>query len=178
MKHSKLFHILTLALGLLLVVSSANAGGFIKFEGIDGDAKTKRHRSWSQITGFSQSISTGDDSGSARKRSSARFDALVVTRQLDKASPKLADAIAKGKEFGKVTLELTTEGREEPAVYYIIELSNVRIVSYQVAGGAEGLPSEELRLVFDEVKITYLNQDDKGKGKEKVEFSWKVDQAK
>jgi type VI secretion system Hcp family effector len=129
---------------------------------------------------------------------------IVIVRQIDKASPKLAEAICKGTVFPKVEIHLTgpSEGSTCEGTFYAYELTNVLITSYKVTGSnplayaliapapdtllpysgpfvvqAVDAPMEEVSLNFEEIKVTYTECDSTGKSKGNVEYSWKVEEG-
>ena len=106
--------------------------------------------------------------------------ALQITKEIDKASPNLAEAICKGKVFPKVEIHVTASTTDAGRVtYYIYDLKNVMVTSYDVSGSgqAEEVPMETFALNFEEIKVTYTECDREGKTKGKVEYSWKVEEA-
>jgi type VI secretion system secreted protein Hcp len=104
---------------------------------------------------------------------------VVVTKALDKASPKLAEAVCRATVFPKVEIHLTrspgTAGRQ---TYYAYELKNVQVTSYHVATtAADSIPVEEVTLNFEEIKATYTEFDELGRSKGNVEYEWKVEEG-
>ena len=186
--------------------SPAHSSAYVKFEGIDGESKDKDHEYWSEIVSFSQSIIQpgGGATGTTRQRGDVVLEDIVVVKQLDKASPKLAEAICKGKVFPKVEIHLTgpSDGSTCQGTFYAYELKNVMITSYKVSGSnplayalialapditmpstepfvvqAVDAPLEEISLSFEEIKVTYTECDSSGKTKGNIEYSWKVEEA-
>jgi type VI secretion system Hcp family effector len=105
---------------------------------------------------------------------------IACVKELDKSSPKLAEAVCKGKVFPKVEIHLTASytnaGRQ---TYYAYELKNVLVTSYNISGEgqAEAVPTETFSLNFEEVKVTYTECDNTGKKKGNVEYQWKVEEG-
>ena len=152
--------------------------GYIKFDGIDGEFQDKDHKNWSVIDSFSQKIqkTLSGKTGSSRRGGDVQFDDVEVTKEVDKSSPKLAEAIAKGKVFAKVEIHITASYTDAGRVtYYAYELKNVQVTSYQVGGSPEGRPHETMTLNFEEIKATYTEADNAGAKKGNVEYSWKVE---
>lgn len=156
--------------------------GFIKFDGIEGESLDKDHKGWINVLSFSQTIHQpgGNATGTARRRGDVILDDLQVSKLLDKSSPKIAEAVCSGKVFPKVEIELTASYTDAGRVtYYRYELKNVLVSSYQVSGTAqsEEVPSESFSLNFEEIKVTYTENDSKGKKKGNVEYGWKVEEG-
>ena len=109
-----------------------------------------------------------------------------------------------GEVFPKVEIHLTgpSEGSTCSGTFYICELKNVIITSYEVSGSnplayelvipapdvtmpsagpfivqAVDAPIEELSLNFEEIKVTYTECDSSGKSKGNIEYSWKVEEG-
>lgn len=155
---------------------------YIKFDGVDGEATAREHRRWSRIISFGQGIHQPGtaSTGSTRRRGNVVLDDIIVSKELDKASPKIAEAVCKGQVFPQVLIDLTASypnaGR---LTYYTYELKNVLVTSYDIHGSGQpkDLPLEEFALNFEEIKVTYTEMSSKGKKKGDVEYSWKVEEG-
>ena len=186
--------------------SIAHSSAYIKLDGIDGESQNAGHEGWSEIVSFDQWIHRPESgaTGTARRRGDVVLEDIVLVKQLDKASPKLAEAMCTGEVFPKVEIHLTgpSEGSTCSGTFYICELKNVMITSYEVSGSnplayelvipapdvtmpsagpfivqAVDSPIEELSLHFEEIKVTYTECDSSGKSKGNIEYSWKVEEG-
>lgn len=161
------------SLTLVGLAQDAEAAAFLKFDGVDGEAKDKDHKDWINILSFEQTISRESSSSSARARGAAVFGDFVLTKTLDKSSPKIAEAIATGKVFPKVDLQLSAGS----GTYLSYELKNVMITSYSISGDADDRPTEQISLNFGEIKMSYTESGSDGSAKGNVEYSWKVEEG-
>ncbi|TWU21991.1 Hcp family type VI secretion system effector [Novipirellula artificiosorum] len=155
---------------------------YIKFDGVDGECQDKDHKKWSDLLSFSQGIHKpgGSATGATRRRGDTILEDLQCVKELDKSSPKIAEAVCKGKVFPKVEIDLTASYTDAGRVtYYRYELKNVSVTSYQIggAGQADDVPTENFSLNFEEIKVTYTENDSAGKRKGNVEYSWKVEEG-
>ena len=155
---------------------------FIKFDGVDGEVKAKHHKNWSRIVSFGQGLHQpeGGSTGATRRRGDVIVEDIAVSKELDKASPKIAEAVCRGKVFPKVEINLTASYPESGRVtYYAYELKNVLVTSYSINGSGQAgeVPVEEFSLNFEEIKVTYTETSNKGENKGNVEYSWKVEQG-
>jgi type VI secretion system secreted protein Hcp len=155
---------------------------YIKFDGIEGEAKDKDHDQWSDIHTFRQSASKpgGGATGATRRRGDTILDDIIVTKELDKASPKIAEAVCKGKVFPKVEIHLTASYTDAGRVtYYAYELTNAQVTGYHIngSGQSEAVPTEDIAINFEEIKVTYTETDETGSEKGQIEYSWKVEQG-
>jgi len=161
------------ALALVGYVNDAEAAAYIKFDGVDGESQDAKHKEWIEILSFSQTISRGDSGASVRSSAGAVFQDIVLTKELDKSSPKLAESIAMGKVFPILEFHLTSSA----GTYYAYELKNVMVTSYSISGDADERPTEQISLNFEEIKTTYTEYGPDGSKKGNVEYTWKVEEG-
>jgi type VI secretion system Hcp family effector len=105
---------------------------------------------------------------------------VVVVKEVDASTPKLAEAIADGKSFPVVKIDLCTSSEGGKRVPYLQwELKNVRVTDYNVsATGDEGaVPTEQLAFNFEEIKQVYDKLDKQNKSQGKVEYTWKIEEG-
>ncbi|TWT82341.1 hypothetical protein CA13_38030 [Planctomycetes bacterium CA13] len=155
---------------------------YIKFDGVNGESRDKDHKDWSDLLTFSQTIHKpgGSATGATRRRGDTIMDDIQCTKELDKASPKTAEAVCNGKVFPKVEIDLTASYTDGGRVtYFRYELMNVSVTGYDVGGSgqAEDVPTETFSLNFEEIKVTYAEADTAGKVKGNVEYGWKVEEG-
>ena len=155
---------------------------YIKFDGVEGECKDKDHKGWSDLESFSQGSHQpgGSATGATRRRGDVIMEDITCTKELDKASCKIAESICKGKVYPKVEIDVTASYTDAGRVtYYRYELTNVLVTSYNIsgAGQSEAVPVEDFSLNFEEIKVTYTENDSKGKKKGNVEYSWKVEEG-
>jgi type VI secretion system secreted protein Hcp len=155
---------------------------FIKFDGVDGESKDESHQGWSDLTSFVQGIEAPSAStATGRRRREAVAEDIHCSKDLDKSSPKLAEAVFKHKLFPKVEIHVTrasaSAGTEE--LYYAYELKKVLVTSYTVSESSQGsqVPREEFSLGFEEIKVTYTEYGDDGSSLGNVEYSWNLKTA-
>ena len=138
--------------------------GFLKIDGIPGESTDERHKDWMDVLSYSfgiqQPISApaGVSGGASAER--VHFQDFIITKPLDKSSPKLAVACADGMHIGKVTVELCRANGDK-AKYFEYRLSNCMIISYRAggsAGGDENLPVETVAFNYGKIEWTYTQQ--------------------
>lgn len=155
---------------------------YIKFDGVDGEAKDKDHKGWSDLTsaGYSAHQPGGHKTGATRRRGDVIMEDLTCSKELDKASPKIAEALIAGSVYAKVEIDFTASTTGKGRVTYLkYVLTNVLVTSYSLhgAGQSETVPHEDFSLNFEEIKVTYTENDEKGKKKGNIEFGWKVEEG-
>ena len=126
----KLLRITISALSFILFSFISHSAGFMKIEGIKGEATDKDHKEWIDIL----SVSGLSDQGKAREKGSGlatgkRQHKLVsITKSIDKATPLLA----RSSRGGGFPTELTLS--EKGVVYH---LKGVKVQSVRKAGKNE-----------------------------------------
>ncbi|NIP61552.1 MAG: hypothetical protein GWN01_10595, partial [Nitrosopumilaceae archaeon] len=98
---------------------------------IEGETKDRDHKNWSDLVSFSHQIAKKDPNTN-RPTLDLGF---AVSKTLDKASPKIQEAVVTGKLIPSMTLELTRNlGDSGRVTYYAYELKNVQVTSYSISG--------------------------------------------
>jgi len=85
---------------------------------------------------------------------------LVVTKKVDKASPNLFLACAKGKHIDKAVLTIAKAGGDKQLDYYTITMENLMITSFSNQTGSTEI-DEVITLKFSNVELSYQPQDSK-----------------
>lgn len=177
---------LVLCLILVLTVSLAlvDAAAYMKFDGIDGESKDQQHDKWSDIMSFNHGIHIpgGGATGATRRRGGAVSD-IIVRKAIDKASVKIQEEMLKGTVFPLVEIheaKLTPNGLD--TVYYKYELRNARVTNYYIGDARRKteelqpidseIPLEEIKLEFEEMKVSYLEIDEHGDPHGWIEYVW------
>lgn len=166
----------------VVLAASVSGAGYIKFDGVDGESADGRHEKWIDILSMSQTIHRSqavDPTTGASTRGAVVLGDIVCTKELDKSTPKLAEAICTGRVFPLVEIELAAPVGGAQQTYYRYELKNVMVTSYSFAGsGQDGTrPVEQLSLNFEEIKVVYTERDSTGASQGTVEFTWKVEEG-
>ena len=149
---------------------------YIKFDGVDGEVQNISHQGWCEVVAFNQAhIMQQTSTGPSRGSTTALFEDFRIVKTVDKASPKLAEAVCKASVYPTVKIHLTSLAFSTGRVTYLaFELKNVLITSYGISGSGqnEEVPTEEVTLSFEQIKMTYTEFDAAGKAKGNVEYTW------
>jgi type VI secretion system secreted protein Hcp len=134
---------------------------FMKLGDIKGEATDSEHKDWILLQSMSAPMSRSIPEGAKdqqRTRGSTKLGDVVVVRELDKSSPKLQEACAKGDFFKEVEVHFCTQtkGKQEPYLKY--KLENAIITSYSFHGveSGEPQPSEEITINCTKAEWTYI----------------------
>lgn len=153
----------------------------MEITGIDGESTISDYPNKINIGSFNHSLhqpmAINPDN---QARTTGRIDTqdFTVSREMDKASVALIDALVTGKNLGVVKVHLlktagvTGDGQN---LYMTYEMDETIISSYSVGGGA-GTPVETLTLNFTKISWTYVPQETTGglKGNVPSNFSIKL----
>jgi type VI secretion system secreted protein Hcp len=139
---------------------------FMKLGDVAGEATDKDHQDWIILQSMSSPIHRSIPQGAKdqqRTKGETTLGDIVVVRQLDKSSTKLAEACANGTFFSSVEIHFcaTVGNKQEPYLKYV--LSDVIVTSYSFHGNSSGdpIPSEEVTLGFSKIEWTYVIIDPK-----------------
>jgi len=165
-----------LSLNLLTVLCSPVLGAiFVKFDGIDGESRDANHDKWSDVLLVDHGYTLED--AKSKKAGGPVVRPILITKELDKAGIKIAEALLTEHLFETVEIEFTATYGGARATFLRYTLYGVRVVSHQVnaSGNDEaGPPSEHVQLSFTGIDVTYTEFDDEGSSKGNVEYSYDV----
>ena len=157
---------------------------FLKIDGVDGESTDAKHKGEIEILSFHWGVSqaiTGTVS-STGTFSGQRCDmtAVTVVKQLDKASPKLAQGCAAGDHFKNATLTLCRSTGDKQA-YMVYKLSDVLLESVRTGGASQGeggVPTEEVGLRYAKIELEYTVVGTDGKAAGNVSGGWDLKENK
>lgn len=148
---------------------------FITFDGMPGESKNKGHEGWSDALSFSQGLTSSASAhiGSGGGTGTTDLHDVVVTKPLDKASPKLAQAGYQGTFVKNVKIHITRSTAAGSKTCYTCELTNALVSSYHLNTAADHAPVEEISLAYSTMNTTYTEYDAAGAAKGTTTFSCK-----
>ena len=151
---------------------------YVKFDGIDGESEDIDHKDWIDLLSFSQGQYIPDSSlhHAGASSTSCVFEEIILRKELDRASPKLAEAVCLAKVFSNVDIHVTRALSDGIRISnYVYELKNVIVSSYQIGGSSQDdIPLEKVSLNFEQIKVAYEKFDTNGRSISIREYSWDV----
>jgi type VI secretion system secreted protein Hcp len=134
---------------------------YMKLGDIKGQATDDGHKDWILCESMSAPIHRSipmNARDQQRTQGSTALGDVIVVRELDKSSTKLAEACANGTFFPDVQIDFcaTVGNKQEPYLQY--KLKNVIVTSYSFHGNASGspLPTEQVSLGYTEIEWNYI----------------------
>ena len=134
---------------------------FLKLDGIEGESQDKEHPKQIQLMSFSwggsqvSSVSGTGGSGAGKVNLS---DFSIMT-YFDKSTPKLFKSLCKGTHIATGNVAARKAGDTKP--YLKVDFKELFVTSLQVSASSE-VPTISVSFSYNEVKIDYSLQDDKG----------------
>ena len=136
---------------------------FLKIGTIEGEAKDPDHRDWIDLSSVSHGLTQPSTVRSAGGGAEAPLvQDLSIAKELDKSSPKLAEACCHGAIIPDATIEFvrTSADGTAPERYFEIKMHDVLVSSYQT-GGSSGdvVPVDSISLNFGKIEMVYTPYD-------------------
>lgn len=147
---------------------------FARIGTIKGESQDARHKDEIEVESWSWGVSRtgaagpGGGGGSGR----ASFQDLSFTHHLDRASPLLMRACARGEHLKQGTITARRAGRG-PQDYLVITMKDVLVTSVSTSAEAEAAV-EVVALRFAEVDLEYRPQKADGSLDAGVHFTWNL----
>ncbi|MGH1487388.1 MAG: Hcp family type VI secretion system effector [Cellvibrionaceae bacterium] len=141
---------------------------FLHIEGVPGEASDTHHKDWLDINqwqwGTTRQITSSTSTQGDRESSNAVITDLVITRYMDKATPKIfiESCCGRGKTIKISQTKTGTGSGAQPFIEYT--LKNALISNYQVkASNREGTrPLETIKISFVDIEAKYTPYDEDG----------------
>lgn len=149
-----------LAIGVLAFEAPpAEAAGFLKFDGIDGEATDKNHDKWIDVISIDWGAAKPSTSATGERLMRPEYGAggppgsgpgtLTITKRVDRASPALSRRKQKKRRMEKVIVD--AKGGGARATYIKYELTNVMITSYTTSGSGANM-TETITLNYQKIR--------------------------
>ncbi len=155
---------------------------FIQIDGIKGESTDDKHKDWIEVMSYNWGVSQMASAAAVSATSSsagqrADFQDLSIVKLMDKSSPLLMKACAKGDAVKEVKLELC-RATGSKAVYMEYKLEQVIISSVSTGGGGGGEATESVTFNYGKITLTYTPFDRDGKAQGKVPAGWDLTKNK
>lgn len=169
---------------------------FLKLDGIDGEAQDSKFKNQIDVLSFSFGATQGGTShvGGGGGKGRVALQDIVITKNLDKASPALFQYCCSGQPITKAVLTSRKAGKDQQP-YYVVTMTDVLVSSHgtgdpvaqhqSVAGGGKAsqpaddwLASETITLNYSTISIAYSEQAADGSVKGAITKGWDAKQNK
>ena len=135
---------------------------YMKIDGIVGEALDSTHKDWIEITDFrytvEQVVSGTASSAGGATAGKSNFPDFNISKNVDKASPKLFELCASGKHIKNIVIHVNRAGGKQEK-YLEIKLEEVLITTVSGAGNTHSdLPLEHINFNYGRISFTYIQQ--------------------
>lgn len=153
--------------GALAAVASVPAHAattdvFLQLDGIPGESTDAKHKDWIEIRSYSQGFSNPTSTGSGGGGGAGKVSCgdVNVMKSIDKASPKLMEAVMTGKHIAKGTLAFRSASGKGDVDYYTVVLDEVFVTSVQQSdASSDGTRiNESVSLAASKFSFSYRTQ--------------------
>jgi type VI secretion system secreted protein Hcp len=135
---------------------------FLKLDGIEGESADSNHKNEIQLMswswGASQVSSVAGTGGSGAGKADLSDFSLMT--YFDKATPKFFKSIGAGTHIASGTLSAVKSGAQGKP-YLKVDFAEIFVTSLQISGSSE-VPTAAISFTYNEIKIDYSVQDEKG----------------
>jgi type VI secretion system secreted protein Hcp len=138
---------------------------FLKVDGIEGESQDTGHENEIELQSFSWGeTNAGSYGGGTQGGGTGRvaMQDLNTVMVINKASPSLMLACAKGSTVDSVVLTCRKSAGDSPIDFLKYTLGNVRVTGYHSGGGSDVVPMDTVSFNFKTIEIEYTPQDDTG----------------
>jgi type VI secretion system secreted protein Hcp len=154
--------------------TSAVADVFLDLTGIQGDSTDAKHKNQIDILTYTQSFknAVSGSSGGGGGAGKVTCGDVTVTKNIDKSSPLLIQAVTTGKHIEKAVLTFRQVGGQQ-LNYYVVTLQDVLITSITQAD--QNNPArifEQVQLSAADFKFKFTPQLPNGSGGTPVSFEF------
>ena len=135
---------------------------FLKLDSITGEAVDDKHKDWIQLLSWSwgarQVTSVAGTGGSGAGK--ADLQDFAIQKFTDKASTPIFKALTMGTHIKTGTLEAVKSGGAGKP-FLKVDFQELYVTNHQLSGSSE-IPSESVSFSYNQIKIEYSTQDEKG----------------
>lgn len=153
---------------------------FLKIDGIQGESVDQKHKNEIQVEAFSWGATNepGPVMGGGGGAGKVRVQDFSFTMRVNKASPKLFLACAKGQHLKLATFTARRAGKAQQE-FLVYKFTDVVVSSYQTGGSAgDVIPMDSISLAFSRIEMEYRPQKADGSLDTPVAAGWDLTQNK
>lgn len=135
---------------------------FLKLDGIQGESQDDKHKNEIQVLSWSWGASNLSSVAGTGGSGAGKVDMSDVSMMLnfDKSTPKFFKSISAGSHIATGTLSAIKAGSDGKP-YLKVDFKEIFVTSLQMSASSE-VPAVSLSFTYDEIKIDYSAQDEKG----------------
>jgi type VI secretion system secreted protein Hcp len=135
---------------------------FLKLDGIQGESQDEKHKNEIQVLSWSWGAANVSSVAGTGGSGAGKVDMSDVSMMLnfDKSTPKFFKSVCAGSHIASGTLSaIKAGGNGKP--YLKVDFKELFVTGLQMSAAGE-VPAVSLSFTYDEIKIDYSAQDEKG----------------
>lgn len=158
----------------LVLQTGSTVKAYLTLAEIEGGVTERGHENSIEVLDFFWGVANTVPLAGTQVLAGARpeFQDLVITKPLDKSSPRLALAAAQGRMIQEAELVFYTQASDDQPTG-TVRLTRVRIRSLESETGSAAGLTETVSLAFSRVQWTYYHTDERG-GRASIVAGWDV----
>ena len=136
---------------------------------------------WIDILSFEFSMHKPSTvTGSSRRRGDIVLEDIILTKYVDKSTPKLMEKTALRTVIPTVEIDVVKTVSDARVSFYHYTLENVLVTSYKSQGHTleDPCPWDTLTLNYEEITVTYTEFDSMGGSMGNVEWNYDVERRR
>jgi type VI secretion system secreted protein Hcp len=154
---------------------------YMKYGSVAGSTTTDGFKDWIQVNSFQWGVGRGvsipHGAEDTREGSEPSVSEVVVSKRMEKSSPKLWQDAVGGDFSSMVTIAFTSTTKDKVETFLEYTFTDTGLSGYSVSGSGDNAPDETLSLNFAKVSWKYSVLDAKTGGKPEV-VGWDMTQQK
>lgn len=135
---------------------------FLKLDGVQGESQDEKHKNEIQVLSWSWGAANVSSVAGTGGSGAGKADLSDVSMMLnfDKSTPKFFKSVCAGSHIASGTLSaIKAGGNGKP--YLKVDFKEIFVTGLQMSAAGE-VPAVSLSFSYDEIKIDYSAQDEKG----------------
>jgi type VI secretion system secreted protein Hcp len=139
---------------------------FLELDGVEGESTRTGFEGQIELTSFSMG---GHNPAASGKVNLTPF---TFTKESDKSTPGIFNALVTGKRFPKAKVTLHKAGGDEAVDFLVYEFEKVFIQDMSCSGGLDADPVENVSMSYGKVTLTYTPMTGTGAKGSPMVMSW------
>jgi type VI secretion system secreted protein Hcp len=142
----------------------ASVDYFLKIDGVPGESQDDKHRQEIEVLGFQWRELQQIDQSNGLPIGKVRMEAFEFTMHISKATPKLYLSCAQGASFPTVVFTARKAGAgQQDYLKFTFQNAFLQEFTLLSTGGTTTVPLSSVKLLFQDLEISYLPQQGDGK---------------
>ena len=151
----------------------ATSEHFLKVDGILGDSTDVKHLDEIKVGSFTWGINLATLMRCEKASQTPTLNGVSFTKQIDRSSPKLAEAVATGRHLATAVLTAKKVAATDYE-YLKITLTDIVVSSYAMSATSTSLPQDTFNLSFNQIRFEYFRQNPDGSLNAPISFCWNI----